>query len=218
MNNFIELSHEIEAGLITYPGLPAPNITDYMSRENSKANYAEGVTFQIGRIEMIANTGTYLDVPFHRYAKGFDLSELPLKSIANLRGVVVRCTGSNRAITPQSFKNVDVRRAAVLFHTGWDKHWRTPEYGSDNPYLTQESCERLIEHGAVLVGIDSCNIDDRKDLKRPAHSLLLKADIPIVEHMCNLQSLPDAGFKFFAIPPKVKNFGSFPVRAFALLP
>jgi len=218
MNNFIELSHEIEAGLITYPGLPAPNITDYMSRENSKANYAEGVTFQIGRIEMIANTGTYLDVPFHRYAKGFDLSELPLKSIANLRGVVLRCTGSNRAITPQSFKNVDVRRAAVLFHTGWDKHWRTPEYGSDNPYLTQESCERLIEHGAILVGIDSCNIDDRKDVKRPAHSLLLKADIPIVEHMCNLQSLPDAGFKFFAIPPKVKNFGSFPVRAFALLP
>jgi arylformamidase len=218
MNNFIELSHEIEAGLITYPGLPAPIISDYMSRENSKANYAEGVTFQIGRIEMIANTGTYLDVPFHRYSEGFDLSDLPLKSIANLRGIVVRCNESNRAITPESFKEIDVRRAAVLFHTGWDKHWRTPEYGGDNPFLTQESCERLIDHGAALVGIDSCNIDDRKDLSRPAHSLLLKAGIPIVEHLCNLQSLPDAGFRFFAIPPKIKNFGSFPVRAFALLP
>jgi arylformamidase len=218
MNNFIELSHEIETGLITYPGFPAPVISDYLSRENSKANYASGVTFQIGRIEMIANTGTYLDVPFHRYAEGFDLSELPLKSIANLHGIVVRCADSDRAITPESFKTIDVRGAAVLFHTGWDKHWRTPEYGGDNPFLTEESCERLIDQGAALVGIDSCNIDDRKDLSRPAHSVLLKARIPIVEHLCNLQSLPDAGFQFFAIPPKIKNFGSFPVRAFALLP
>ncbi|HEY7162563.1 MAG TPA: cyclase family protein [Acidobacteriota bacterium] len=218
MNNFIDLSHEIEAGLITYPGFPAPIISDYLERENSKSNYAEGVTFQIGRIEMIANTGTYLDVPFHRYAEGFDLSELPLKSIANLPAIVVRCPESDRAITPAAFKQVDVRGAAVLFHTGWDKHWRTPQYGGENPYLTEESCEHLIHAGAMLVGIDSCNIDDRKDLRRPAHSLLLKARIPIVEHLCNLHTVPDAGFRFFAIPPKIKNFGSFPVRAFALLP
>jgi kynurenine formamidase len=218
MNNFIELSHEIEGGLITYPGLPAPVISDYLSRENSKANYAEGVTFQIGRIEMIANTGTYLDVPFHRYPEGFDLSELSLRLIANLPGVVVRCSDFDRAITSELFKDIDVRGAAILFHTGWDKHWRTPEYRGDNPFLTQAGCERLIDHGAVLVGIDSINIDDLKDISRPAHSLLLKAGIPIVEHLCNLQSLPDAGFRFFAIPPKIKKFGSFPVRAFALLP
>jgi arylformamidase len=218
MNNFIDLSHEIEDALITYPGLPSPVIGEFMSRENSKANYAEGVTFQIGRIEMIANTGTYLDVPFHRYADGFDLSGLPLKAIASLHGVVVRCIDSDRAITPESFRSVDVRGAAVLFHTGWDKHWKTPQYGGDNPFLTEESCEQLIERGAVLVGIDSLNIDDRKDLRRPAHSVLLKAGIPIVEHLCNLQSVPDGGFRFFAIPPKVKNFGTFPVRAFAQLP
>lgn len=217
MNNFIDLSHEIESGLVTYPGLPTPIISDYMNRESSKANYAEGVTFHIGRIEMIANTGTYVDVPFHRYATGFDLAELPLKSIANVPGIVVRCTNGDRTITPEFFKDIDVRGAAVLFHTGWDKYWKTPEYGGDNPFLTEASCERLIDHGAVLVGIDSCNIDDRKDLKRPAHSLFLKANIPIVEHLCNLQSVPDSGFRFFAIPPKIKNFGSFPVRAFALL-
>jgi kynurenine formamidase len=217
MNNFIELSHDIEAGLITYPGFPAPIIKDYMSRESSKPNYAEGITFQIGQIEMIANTGTYVDAPFHRYSDGSDLADLSLRSLANLHGVVIRCTALDRAIRPELFKNVDVRGTAVLFHTGWDRHWRTQEYGGDNPYLTQESCEQLIDHGAVLVGIDSCNIDDRKDLRRPAHSLLLEAGIPIVEHLCNLQSVPDSNFRFFAVPPKIKNFGSFPVRAFALL-
>jgi arylformamidase len=217
MNNFIDLSHEIESGLITYPGLPAPIIKDYMSREASKSKYAEGVTFQIGLIEMIANTGTYVDAPFHRYENGADLADLPLKSLANLPGFVIRCSDSNRAINPDSFEHIDVRGAAVLFHTGWDKHWRTQEYAGNNPFLTKESCEKLISNGAVLVGIDSVNIDDGKDPNRPAHSLLLKAGIPIVEHLCNLQSVPDSGFRFFAIPPKIKNFGSFPVRAFALV-
>jgi arylformamidase len=216
MNNFIDLSHDIEAGLITYPGLPAPVIKDYMSRESSKANYAEGVTFHIGQIEMIANTGTYVDSPFHRYPDGSDLADLSLRSLANLHGIVIRCTESDRTIKPELFNNVDVRGAAVLFHTGWDKHWRTQKYGRDNPFLTKESCERLIKNGAALVGIDSCNIDDSKDLRRPAHSLLLKAGIPIVEHLCNLQSVPDSNFRFFAVPPKIKHFGSFPVRAFAL--
>ena len=214
MNNFIDLSHDIEDGLITYPGLPAPVIKDYMSRESSKPNYAEGVTFQIGQIEMIANTGTYVDSPFHRYPDGSDLADLSSRSLANLHGIVIRCTES--AIKQELLDNVDVYGAAVLFHTGWDKHWRTQEYGGDNPYLTQESCERLNKNGAALVGIDSCNIDDRKDLRRPAHSFLLKAGIPIVEHLCNLQSVPDSNFRFFAVPPKIKHFGSFPVRAFAL--
>lgn len=217
MNNFIDLSHVIESGLITYPGLPGPVIRDFISREDSKANYAEGVTFHIGLIEMVANTGTYVDSPFHRFKEGSDLADLPLKSIANLPGLVIR-SESSVAIKPDSFKNIDFRGAAVLFHTGWDKYWETPEYASsDSPYLTRESCERLIDGGAALIGIDSINIDDRKDSNRPAHSLLLKAGIPIIEHLCNLQSVPDSGFRFFAIPPKIKNFGSFPVRAFALL-
>ena len=215
----IDVSHSVEHGMITYKGLPAPVITDHLSREDSKTRYAPGTEFQIGKIEMVANTGTYLDSPFHRYARGKDLAHLDLYSIANLDGIVVRCTEhSDPAITEEQFANVDVRDKAVLIHTGWDQYWRTDEYSSGNhPFLTEGAAEYLAKHGATLVGIDSFNIDATGDGHRPAHSVLLGHDIPIVEHLCGLGYLPDSGFKFFAVPVKVRLFGTFPVRAFGIV-
>jgi kynurenine formamidase len=212
----IDLSHSIEHGMITHPGLPAPLICDYLSREASRERYAPGVEFQIGKIEMVANTGTYLDSPFHRYADGKDLARLPLEKLAGLQALVVRVPGgASRAIGWDAFERLDVRGRAVLVSTGWDRHWRTERYGRENPFLTAEACERLRAAGAALVGIDSVNIDDLDDSARPAHSILLGAEIPIVEHMCNLSALPEGGLRFYAVPPKVVGFGTFPVRAFA---
>lgn len=212
----IDLSHTIEHGMTTYPGLPAPLICDYLSREASRAKYAAGVEFHIGKIEMVANTGTYLDSPFHRYADGKDLAAMSLEKLAGLDALVVRLpAGAPRAIGWAAFERVDVRDRAVLVATGWDRHWRTERYGRENPFLTADACERLRDAGAALVGIDSVNIDDLDDWARPAHSTLLGAEIPIVEHMCNVASLPDRGLRFYAVPPKVAGFGTFPVRAFA---
>jgi arylformamidase len=211
----IDVSHSVEHGMITYKGLPAPVISDHLSREESRTRYAPGTEFYIGKIEMVANTGTYLDSPFHRYARGKDLAELELESIANLDGVVVRCT--EREINEDVFAAVDVTRRAVLVHTGWDKHWRTDEYASGkHPFLTEAAATYLAKHDAALVGIDSFNIDATHDGNRPAHSVLLGHDIPIVEHLCGLGDLPDSGFKFFAVPVKVRKFGTFPVRAFGI--
>ena len=211
----IDLSHTIEHGMTTYPGLPGPLICDYLSREASRSQYAPGVEFQIGKIEMVANTGTYLDSPFHRYADGKDLSQLPLESLAGLDGVVVRVSSAaGRAISRRSFEAIELEGKAVLVHTGWDAHWRTERYLSNNPFLTRDAAEYLVSQGAVLVGLDSLNIDDIGDPTRPVHSTLLGADIPIVEHMCNLAGLPDRQFRFFAVPAKVAGFGTWPVRAF----
>jgi arylformamidase len=212
----IDLSHTIEHGMTTYPGLPAPLICDYLSRQASRAKYGAGVEFQIGKIEMVANTGTYLDSPFHRYADGKDLAAMPLEKVAGLDAVVIRlAAGAPRAIGWAAFERVDVHDRAVLVATGWDRHWRTERYGRENPFLTADACERLRDAGAALVGIDSVNIDDLDDWARPAHSILLGAEIPIVEHMRNVASLPDRGLRFSAVPPKVAGFGTFPVRAFA---
>ena len=216
--HLIDLSHTIEHGLITYKGLPAPIICDFLSREQSRQHYAEGTEFQIGKIEMVANTGTYLDTPFHRYADGLDLSELELRSMANLDGIVQRAKGEEqRAIGASAFMNLEVRDKAVLIQTGWDQHWRTDQYFEGHPFLTKDAAQFLSDGGAALVGIDSYNIDDTADLARPAHSILLGNGIPIVEHMCRLNQLPDGGFKFFAVPPKIKGMGTFPVRAFGLV-
>jgi len=203
--------------MITYKGLPAPVICDYWTRESSKAHYAEGTSFQIGKIEMVANSGTYVDSPFHRYADGKDLSELPLESLAELDGLVFHAAIGKRAIGPESFKVAGVRGKAVLVHTGWAKHWRTDQYFENHPFLTEAAAHYLKEQGAAFVGIDSLNIDDTADLRRPTHSILLGADIPICEHMCNLERLPDKGFHLHAAPVKVKNFGTFPVRAYAVI-
>lgn len=213
----IDLSHTVEHGMITYKGLPAPVISDHLSREESRTRYAPGTEFHIGKIEMVANTGTYLDSPFHRYARGKDLASLDLYSIANLDGVVVRCTGQTE-ITESAFNELDVKDKAVLVHTGWDKHWRTDEYASGNhPFLNEAAATYLAKSAAALVGIDSFNIDATRDGNRPAHTVLLGHDIPIVEHLCGLGELPDRGFKFFAVPVKVRAFGTFPVRSFAIL-
>jgi len=214
----IDVSHAIEHGMVTYPGLPVPVIGDWLSRDASEARYAPGTTFQIGKIELVANTGTYIDAPFHRYDGGKDIADYPLEAVANLEGLVVRATErAGRALDSGIFRGRDVRGKAVLVHTGWDVHWRTERYGAGHPFLTRAAAELLIAAGAALVGIDSLNIDDATDGSRPAHSLLLAAGIPIVEHLCGLSELPDAGFRFFAVPPRVKGMGSFPVRAFAVL-
>jgi len=214
----VDLSHVIEHGMTTYAGLPAPQICDFWTRESSASNYDDGSSFQIGRIDMVANTGTYLDSPFHRHADGLDLAELPLSSLADLPGLVVRRPWENEIGTDAAhFEGLDVRGKAVLVHTGWDRHWRTDRYGTDHSFLTVEAAEWLIGHGAALVGIDSNNIDDTRVRARPVHTKLLGANIPICEHMTGLGSLPDTGFRFSAVPPKIRGMGTFPVRAYAVL-
>ena len=214
----VDVSHVVEHGMITYKGLPAPLICDFLSREQSRTLYAPGTEFHIGKIEMVANTGTYLDSPFHRYANGKDLAELPLEHLANLDAVAITADLSkSRAIGRAAFKDHDLRGKAVLVRTGWDAHWRTDKYFEGHPFLTRDAAEYLVKAGVTLVGIDSLNIDDIGDLTRPVHSLLLAAEIPIVEHLRGLNQLPDSDFRFFAVPVKVKNFGTFPVRAFGLV-
>ncbi|HEY8340773.1 MAG TPA: cyclase family protein [Egibacteraceae bacterium] len=215
----VDLSHPIVAGMTTYPGLPGPEITPHLTREASRAHYAEGTEFAIDRISMVGNTGTYLDSPFHRYADGDDLAALPLEALADLPAVVVRVTGSaERGIDVASLAPFEVRGAAVLLHTGWDAHWGTPAYGGPAPYLTGEAARWLVDEGAALVGIDSVNIDDTTGDERPAHSTLLAARIPIVEHLTGLEQVPVTGARFTAAPPRVASFGTFPVRAFAVVP
>jgi len=217
-SQLIDLSHTVEDGMITYKGLPAPIICDYLSREASRARYAEGTEFQIGKIEMVANTGTYLDSPFHRYPDGHDLSQLRLESLANLDCVVVRVIERrDRAIDRLPIDLATLRGKALLVHTGWDAHWRTDRYFEGHPHLTGELAKTLVEAGVTLVGIDSFNIDSIDDGTRPVHSTLLGAGIPIVEHMCGLDAVPERGARFFAVPVKVKGMGTFPVRAFAKL-
>jgi arylformamidase len=214
----IDVSHVVEHGMVTYRGLPAPLICDFLSREQSRSIYAPGTEFHMGKIEMVANTGTYLDSPFHRYAHGKDLSELPLERLANLEGVVLTPDLSRgRGIDRVAFAGHDLRGKAVLVRTRWDAHWRTDLYFEGHPFLTRAAAEFLVNAGAALVGIDSLNIDDTADGTRPAHSLLLGAEIPIVEHLRGLDHLPDTDFRFFAVPVKVRNMSTFPVRAFGLV-
>jgi arylformamidase len=213
---FVDLSHTVFDGLVTFKGFPAPLICDFLSRAESRKFYSEGTSFQIGRIDMVANTGTYIDAPFHRFEDGKDLSQLELTSLAELEGLVVRARGiAGRAVGRELFAGLDVRGKAVLVETGWSRHWNTEAYFEGHTFLTGEAAEYLRDQGAALVGIDSYNIDDMADGARPVHTVLLGAGIPIVEHMCNLESLPASGFRFTAAPVKVKGMGSFPVRAFA---
>ena len=203
--------------MVTYPGLPAPVISDWLSRDASGARYAPGTTFQIGKIDLLANTGTYIDAPFHRYDGGKDVGDYALEAVADLEGVVIRATvRAGRALDAALLRGADVRGKAVLVHTGWDAYWRTEQYGAGHPFLAREAAEHLVAAGAALAGIDSLNIDDDADGARPAHTTLLGAGVPIVEHLCNLGELPEQGFRFFAVPVKVKGMGSFPVRAFAI--
>jgi kynurenine formamidase len=212
---FVDLSHTVEHGLVTYPGLPAPVVSDFLERKASQARYAEGTEFQIGRIEMVANTGTYVDAPFHRFSDGADLADLPLESLADLPGVVVDVPAGARRIGPAALAARDLRGCAVLFRTGWSRHFGTPTYAEGHPFLSAELARELVRRSVALVGIDSLNADDTEDGARPVHTTLLAARIPLVEHLTNLERLPRAGFRFFAVPVKVRGLGSFPVRAFA---
>ena len=216
MAGLVDLSHTIEAGMTTYPGLPGPAITEHLSRLDSKSHYEPGTEFLIGRIDMIGNTGTYLDTPFHRYGDGFDLDGLALDDVADLPGICIEAAGPE--LGPEVIDDIDVRGRAVLFNTGWDRHWRTNTYGDpDHPFVSAGLVDVMVEAGVVLVGIDSVNIDDTRTGARPAHSGLLAAGIPVVEHLTGLGQLVGREFRFFAVPPKVRGFGTFPVRAFAVV-
>jgi kynurenine formamidase len=217
MARLIDLSHEVEHGMVTYRGLPSPTISDWLSRDASTARYAPGTTFQIGKIDLLANTGTYIDAPFHRYPEGRDVAGYELEAVADLPGVVIRAADGSRPIDAARFAKQKLKGSAVLIHTGWDRHWRTDTYSAgQHPFVTKDAADYLAKSGAALVGIDSLNIDDDKDGTRPAHTILLGAGIAIVEHMTNLAALPESAFRFFAVPPRVKGMGSFPVRAFAI--
>jgi kynurenine formamidase len=213
-----DLSHAVEHGLVTYPGLPAPVIGEHLSREASRARYAAGTTFHIGRIEMIANTGTYLDAPFHRFEGAPDLADLQLERLADLPGVAIDAPAGARALGPDLLPARELRGHAVLFRTGWSRHFATPRYAEGHPFLSGAAAEALVARGAALVGIDSLNIDDVAGGERPVHTALLGAGIPIVEHLTGLDALPRDGFRFFAVPVKVRGMGTFPVRAFAIAP
>lgn len=218
MPQLVELSHQIHHGMISYPGLPGPEITDHLTREASRAVYAPGTEFHIGRISMVATTGTYLDTPFHRFADEADLAGMPLSRLADLDGAVIRLTDRrHRAVDLDDLASYDVGGRAVLLHTGWDRHWGNAGYGTGYPHLTAAAAQWLVEQGATLVGIDSLNVDDNTDGQRPVHTTLLAAGVPIVEHLCGLDQLPDDGFRFHAAPPLVRGMGSFPVRAYAVL-
>jgi kynurenine formamidase len=210
----VDLSHAVEHGMTTYPGLPGPVITDHLSREASRDRYAPGTEFQIGRIDMVANTGTYLDTPFHRYAGGHDLSAVPLEAVAGVPGVVVDAAGP--AIGAEAFEGLDLAGKAVVVRTGWSRHWGTAHYGAGgHPHLGVEAVERLVAVGPALVGIDSVNLDGTADGARPAHTALLGAGIYVLEHLTGLDQLDRPGFEIFAVPVKVRGMGTFPVRAFA---
>lgn len=217
MAQLIDVSHTIEDGLITYPGLPAPVVCDFLSREHSRAHYSDGTTFQIARIEMVANTGTYVDSPFHRFEDGVDLAGLDLSRLTDLDGIVVDATARGRALDADLFADLRLEGKAAIIRTGWDVHWATPAYFEGHPYLTRDAAMVLKEAGARLVGIDSLNIDDTRDSRRPVHTILLGSDIPIVEHLCNLHALPSSGFRFHAVPVKFRGVGTFPVRAYAVV-
>lgn len=216
MSRLVDLSHDIGHGTITYPGLPGPVIEDHLGRAESRDHYAPGVEFHIGRISMVGNTGTYLDTPFHRFPDGFDLAALELDSAADLPGIVL--DPADASLVATDLGGIDIDGRAVLIRTGWSRHWGTPTYGDqDHPHVTEEAAIALARGGAALVGIDSVNIDATTTGERPAHTILLKAGIPVVEHLTGLDALPMSGFRFFAVPPKVQSFGTFPVRAFAIV-
>jgi kynurenine formamidase len=216
------LNHVVTSGMTTYPGLPVPEITPHLTREASRGHYAAGTEFAIDRISMVGNTGTYLDSPYHRYADGADLAGLPLDRVVDLPAVVVRTVGRRtRAVDVGALAAYEVRGCAVLLHTGGDEHWGTPAYADPGPYLTGAGARWLVEHGAALVGIDALNIDDTgpdSAGERPAHSVLLAAGVPVVEHLTGLEQLPPTGARFSAAPVRVAGFGTFPVRACAAVP
>ena len=220
MATHIDLSHVITDGMTTYPGLPTPAVADHLTRDAAEQIYGPGITFHIGLITMCTNTGTYLDVPFHRFADGHDLTGLDLRRVAGVPAVCIDRRGeevielTNRELTSIG----DVQGHAVLIHTGHAEHWGTDAYFDRHPHLTSGAAEALVGAGVACVGIDSLNIDGTDDGDRPVHTTLLGAEIPIIEHLTGLDRLPATGFSFTAVPPKIEGAGTFTVRAFATVP
>jgi arylformamidase len=216
----VDLSHTISAGLVTYPGIPVPTVHPHLTREESRSHYAEGTEFAIDVIILAGNTGTYLDTPYHRYADGADLADLELETLVDLPIELFRLTdATERGIPAAMFYDRELHGTAVLLHTGWDQHFGTRGYATGAPYLTGNAAAYLIEAGTVLVGIDSINIDDAETSReRPAHTQLLAAGVHVVEHLTNLAAVPPSGARLTAVPPKIRAFGTFPVRAYARLP
>ncbi|MCX8563884.1 cyclase family protein [Mycolicibacterium mucogenicum] len=218
----VDLSHTIRAGLVTYPGLPAPSISDHLTREASRDVYAAGTEFAIGAITMVGNTGTYIDSPFHRYENGADLAALDLDTLVDLPTIVVhRRDVAARAVAATELPDDIEAGCAVLIDTGWDRHFGTEAYAVDAPFLSEAATELLVRRGVALVGIDSVNIDDASPAaegRRPIHTALLGNGIHVVEHLTNLAAVPARGARFTAVPPRVEGFGTFPVRAYATIP
>jgi kynurenine formamidase len=212
----IDLSHPIEPGMTTYPGLPGPIVSDFLSREASRGRYAPGTSFFIARVDVVVNTGTYVDAPFHRFAEGTDIADLPLERLADVEGVVLD-KGPGRAFDADIFAGRDLAAKAVLLRSGWDTRWGTPAYFEGNPFVTRAAARALVAARPAIVGIDSLNIDDTEDTERPAHTLLLDAGIPIVEHLRGLAALPGSGFRFHCAPAPFHGVGSFPARAYAVI-
>ncbi|MCL1599948.1 MAG: cyclase family protein [Actinomycetia bacterium] len=213
----IDLSHTIIDGMKTYPGLPTPIVATHLSREAAEEAYGPGITFQIGLITLCTNTGTYLDVPFHRYADGHDLTGLDLERVAGVPAVCLDRRGETE-IDITAAELVGLEGHAVLVRTDHSDHFGTDAYFDAHPHLTARSAEALVNADVACVGIDSLNIDSMDGTDRPLHAGLLRADIPIVEHMTNLAALPESGFEFTAVPPKIEGAGTFTVRAFAAVP
>ncbi|NND32266.1 MAG: cyclase family protein [Saprospiraceae bacterium] len=213
---YVDLSHTIHDGMITYKGLPAPIICDFYSRDESIRFYDGDTSFQIGQVTMVGNTGTYMDCPFHRFKDGKDFSELFLSDMADLDGIRISVPHfESLSIEKEHLSGLDVRGKAVLLHTGWDQFWRQDQYFENHPFLSKTAAEYLRSQQVKVVGIDSHNMDDTRGKTRPAHTILLEAGILVVEHLCQLHLVPANGFYFTAVPPRIKGTGSFPVRAFA---
>ena len=217
MARVVDLSHTVEHGLVTYPGLPSPVVEAFFDHEASRGRYAPGTEFHIGRMELVTNTGTYLDAPFHRFRDGADIAALPLERLVDLPGRVVDAPAGARRIGPEALPDVPLAGHAVLFRTGWSRHFATPRYAEDPPFLAAGLARELVRREVALVGIDALNADDTADGERPVHTDLLRAGIPLVEHLTRLDALPATGFRFTAAPVAVRGLGSFPVRAFAIL-
>lgn len=213
----IDLSHRLEPGMPSYPGLPVPQFHTFLSHGDAAkhAHYAPGTSFQIASYEIGGNTGTYVDAPFHRYPDGADLADVPLQRLADLPGALIAAP-EDGPIEARVFSGIALRGKAVLVHTGWAKHWGSSGYFRSGPFLTAAACEHLVHVGAELVGIDCANIDNMQDPARPAHSILLAAGIPIVEHLRGVEQLSGRSFRFFAAPPAIRGGTSFPVRALAV--
>jgi kynurenine formamidase len=217
MPGFVELSHQIVAGMKTYPGLPEPKVEILLDYEASHERYQNKAEFYIASLHLCGNTGTYVDAPRHRYRTGIDLAGLSLEQLANLPALVIDATKAGRAIGGDAFRRLDLTGRAVLFRTDFSKRWGTPAYFADNPFLTADAAELLVSKQPAFVGIDSLNIDDTGDPSRPAHTKLLGAGIPICEHMTNLEALPASGGRLHAVPIAWVGGGTFPVRAYAIV-